>query len=205
VLKRALVGLGLGLAAGLVALAFGQLEFASRMEDASYDLRVRQTARPVAAPSPVVIVEINEASIQALEPTFGRWPWPRLVHSGVINYLKRAGATVIAYDVTFGEHDAHSALPFAGRTVTGDESDQALVAAVRDAGNVVLSVNATFEDVADPSKSIAKDTNLIWPGTSYAPGDGFRERPDVRYGLTALCVGMGMGAALLWENLGASH
>jgi acetyl-CoA acyltransferase len=30
---------------------------------------------------------------------------------------------------------------------------------------------------------------------------GFRERPHVRYGLTALCIGMGMGAALLWENL----
>jgi acetyl-CoA acyltransferase len=30
---------------------------------------------------------------------------------------------------------------------------------------------------------------------------GFGERPDVRYGLTALCIGMGMGAALLWENL----
>jgi acetyl-CoA acyltransferase len=28
---------------------------------------------------------------------------------------------------------------------------------------------------------------------------GFRERPDVKYGLTALCVGMGMGAAVLWE------
>jgi len=34
---------------------------------------------------------------------------------------------------------------------------------------------------------------------------GFRERPDVRYGLTALCVGMGMGAALLWENVAAGH
>ena len=34
---------------------------------------------------------------------------------------------------------------------------------------------------------------------------GFKERPDARYGLTALCVGMGMGAALLWENLGAGH
>jgi acetyl-CoA acyltransferase len=34
---------------------------------------------------------------------------------------------------------------------------------------------------------------------------GFRERPDVRYGLTALCVGMGMGAAVLWENVGAGH
>jgi acetyl-CoA acyltransferase len=30
---------------------------------------------------------------------------------------------------------------------------------------------------------------------------GMKERPDVRYGLTALCVGMGMGAALLWERV----
>ena len=30
---------------------------------------------------------------------------------------------------------------------------------------------------------------------------GFRERPDVRYGMTALCIGMGMGASLVWENL----
>jgi acetyl-CoA acyltransferase len=27
------------------------------------------------------------------------------------------------------------------------------------------------------------------------------ERPSARYGLTALCVGMGMGAALLWERV----
>jgi acetyl-CoA acyltransferase len=29
----------------------------------------------------------------------------------------------------------------------------------------------------------------------------FRERPDIRYGLTALCIGLGMGAAVLWENV----
>ena len=34
---------------------------------------------------------------------------------------------------------------------------------------------------------------------------GFRERPETRYGLTALCVGMGMGAALVWENLAGRH
>jgi acetyl-CoA acyltransferase len=34
---------------------------------------------------------------------------------------------------------------------------------------------------------------------------GFRERPERRYGLTALCVGMGMGAALIWENVAAGH
>jgi acetyl-CoA acyltransferase len=30
---------------------------------------------------------------------------------------------------------------------------------------------------------------------------GFRARPGARFGLTALCVGMGMGAAVVWENL----
>ena len=29
---------------------------------------------------------------------------------------------------------------------------------------------------------------------------GFRDRPDARWGLTALCIGLGMGAAILWEN-----
>jgi acetyl-CoA acyltransferase len=32
---------------------------------------------------------------------------------------------------------------------------------------------------------------------------GFRERPKARYGLAALCVGLGMGAALIWENVAA--
>ena len=28
----------------------------------------------------------------------------------------------------------------------------------------------------------------------------FAERPDVRYGLTAMCIGIGMGGAVIWEN-----
>jgi acetyl-CoA acyltransferase len=29
----------------------------------------------------------------------------------------------------------------------------------------------------------------------------FRDQPQTRYGLTALCIGLGMGAAILWENV----
>lgn len=29
----------------------------------------------------------------------------------------------------------------------------------------------------------------------------FAERPDVRHGITTMCVGMGMGATVIWENL----
>jgi acetyl-CoA acyltransferase len=28
----------------------------------------------------------------------------------------------------------------------------------------------------------------------------FAERPDVRYGLTAMCIGLGMGGTVIWEN-----
>jgi acetyl-CoA acyltransferase len=28
----------------------------------------------------------------------------------------------------------------------------------------------------------------------------FEERPDVRYGLTAMCVGLGQGGSVIWEN-----
>jgi acetyl-CoA acyltransferase len=34
---------------------------------------------------------------------------------------------------------------------------------------------------------------------------GFGERPQARYGLAALCVGLGMGAALVWENVAAGY
>ena len=29
---------------------------------------------------------------------------------------------------------------------------------------------------------------------------GFAARPEVRYGITALCIGFGMGACLVWER-----
>ena len=28
----------------------------------------------------------------------------------------------------------------------------------------------------------------------------FREHPEIRYGLTTMCVGLGMGGTVIWEN-----
>jgi acetyl-CoA acyltransferase len=33
----------------------------------------------------------------------------------------------------------------------------------------------------------------------------FAERPDVRYGLTAMCVGIGMGGSVIWENTASAR
>lgn len=30
--------------------------------------------------------------------------------------------------------------------------------------------------------------------------EGFKERPDVKYGITTMCIGLGMGGTVIWEN-----
>ena len=71
-----------------------------------------------------------------MEPLVGRWPWPRLVHATVIDYLAAAGAKVIGYDILFPERDIRKFM--VGDTEwTGTESDAALVESTKNAGNVV--------------------------------------------------------------------
>lgn len=50
---------------------------------------------------PVVIVDIDEASLAAL----GQWPWPRTVIADLVERLAKLGAAAIAFDVLFAEPD----------------------------------------------------------------------------------------------------
>src|SRR5262245_55148784 len=133
----------IGLGAALVATAVSNREFGERFEGVSYDERVRYTARPEMARDDIVIIEIDEPSIRALEPIYGRWPWPRVAHGAVIDFLSRAQARVIAYDVLFSERHASGAFKVGDQMMTGAESDDMFVASIRRAGNVVLAANAS--------------------------------------------------------------
>jgi len=175
--RAALVGVGIGLAATALAAAVSHSEFGQAVESRSYDARVRATAVPAAPSSPVVIVEINESSVRAMEPAVGRWPWPRLVHASAVDYLVRAGARVIAYDVLFNEREGRASTVINGRMISGDESDQALVTSVRRAGNVVLLAEATYEGLA--SGAAEGPAAAMLSGPAYDLGRGFASRPFV--------------------------
>ena len=74
----------------------------------------------------------------------------------------------------------------------------AIVAEARDTMGAAVTPGITTEELDVIGREILKKY-----GARSAPqlAYGFRERPDVRYGLTALCIGLGMGAAVLWENV----
>ncbi|MDP2389212.1 MAG: CHASE2 domain-containing protein, partial [Acidobacteriota bacterium] len=154
------------------------------------------TARPPAPADNIVLVWIDDDSIRRMEPLFGRWPWPRLVHATVIDYLSAAGAKVIAYDILFPERDLRKFM-IEDVEWTGEESDAALVDSTRKAGNVVHAAEASSDELIEPSRAVAD--NLDAPALNVRiPSPGCMQvRPLVRPPFPALAnASRGIGHTL---------
>ncbi len=183
-------------AAALLAWAFGLLDFTHRIELQTYDLRVAATARPPAPSNEIVLIAIDNESIRRLEPLVGRWPWPRLIHSMVIDYLAAADAKVIGYDILFAERDIRKFM--VGDTEwTGDESDAALVDSTKKAGNVVYIAEASSVALADPSRALEENLDAPALNLRLPAMDCTEPRPRVTPPFPALAgVSRGIGHSL---------
>lgn len=199
--RRATTAAAIGAGATLLALGLGRVPFVQRVENASYDWRVASAATPADPSSPIVIVDINESTVRAMEPLVGRWPWPRAVHAAAIDYLASSGAKVIAYDVLFGEHEGRSETIINGRPVTGADSDLALAQSVRSAGNVIMLSDAVYEGLA---KGDAAASAPALPGPTYRPGPGFESRPHLQLPYDDLAAAVhGVGHNMLVRDPGS--
>ncbi len=70
----------------------------------AFDIYQRADPRKVAADSPVVIVDIDEKSLNEI----GQWPWPRTILAKLVDRLNEAGAAVVSFDALFSEPDRTS-------------------------------------------------------------------------------------------------
>jgi adenylate cyclase len=116
--RRTLLLAGVAVLAPLLALTFAETRVGRALERRIYDgwFTVRG---PLARPTEVAVVAIDLDSEQSL----GRYPWRRAWHAHLLRNLKRAGARVVAFDLTFAD-------------ATGDDS--AFRAAVDETGIAVL-------------------------------------------------------------------
>jgi adenylate cyclase len=148
------IGLAIGAAAALLAFALGRTQFVGTVELLTYDWRMRLTARPSRPSDDIVLVSIDDDSVRRMAASgFGRWPWPRLIHGYLVDYLARAPAKVIVYDVLFTEPDAQT-FNDGERDWSGAESDDELVKSVGHAGNVIVAGDAAAERLIDPSRAL---------------------------------------------------
>ena len=179
------IAAAIALAATVVAVGLTRTEFGHNVELMTYDWRMRATARPAAPSDDIVLVSIDDDSVRRLAPLVGRWPWPRLVHASLIDFLARAPARVIVYDVLFTEPDLRR-FDVADQEWTGAESDAAFADAVKRAGTVVLGADAAAEALLDESRALAVD-RATRPRREYGNvGRCVEERPRVLPPIAAL-------------------
>ncbi|NOT28338.1 MAG: adenylate/guanylate cyclase domain-containing protein [Acidobacteria bacterium] len=167
--RRPVAGVVVGLAAASLVIALTGLEAFRVFELKTYDWRLASTAVPSAARTDIALIEIDEYSLRNLQPHAGRWPWPRVVHSSLIDYLMRGAPALIVYDVNFAEADTRVGFQYGGSSWSGVESDKALADSMRKAGNVILPMDATFE-----GDQVGSET---WPDQGYRlSAQGITER-----------------------------
>ena len=142
--RKAVAGLLIGVCAAAIVLALTNLDAFRTVELKTYDWRLAHTADPSTARKDIALVEIDEATLYNLQKLAGRWPWPRVVHASLIEYLPRGKPAAIVYDVLFAEPDTRIGFEFGGDTWSGKESDDAFASAIKKAGNVILLADATY-------------------------------------------------------------
>lgn len=79
------------------------------MKRQAYDLIVKSRFNTPAPDPDIVLIDIDEASLEAMAPQYGRWPWPRAVMAELVEGLKRARPRAIVFDITFSDPDVYQA------------------------------------------------------------------------------------------------
>lgn len=99
------------------ALKLGVLH---RLDEITYDARLRATM-PETLDERIVIVDIDEKSLAEA----GRWPWGRHRIAALVDeLLVRQQASLIGFDVVFGEADESSGLRQLRQLAAGELKDQ---------------------------------------------------------------------------------
>jgi len=77
------------------------LKFPGIFEDRFYDYRMRQTLKKDSFDKRVVLVEIDDESLQT--PEIGRWPFTRKIWAKFMHKMDQYDAKVVGFDVFFSE------------------------------------------------------------------------------------------------------
>jgi len=94
-------------AALLIVLNSVWLNLFNTLDNRLSDLFVRQVAQKLSPDPDIVIVDIDEASLAAMQDTAGSWPWPRAVHGELLQGIARQQPRAIVFDIMFSEPDRY--------------------------------------------------------------------------------------------------
>ena len=126
------------------------------------DFKVKQCAKKELADKDIVLVAIDEHSIKKISKTLNyHWPWPRQFHGVILDYLKKAGADIVVFDLLFSESEV-------GRIdIDGSVSEKAYADAMINYRKVILG-EALSED-ADRDEAAVSKFELVFENADKMP------------------------------------
>jgi adenylate cyclase len=136
ILLGALIG---GLAWALVLLLYyGNLLESYELK--TYDQLCRMKALGSFAPEEVVLVVVDQDSVEAAQREGINWPWPRQMYAPILQFCTSSGARTVAFDILFTEPSSY-----------GVEDDRLLAAALKENGCAILPLFLSSQKYPHPS------------------------------------------------------
>ncbi len=169
--SKCLRGLGIGLAAGMIALLAWRLGWLESWEAPTWTWRARFFAPRETLSPKIKLILLDQDSLDwAQKENEWGWPWPREVYGALTAFCKRGGARVLALDLLFTEP-----------SVLGVGDDEAMGKALREGPPAVLGLmpggsRSTWPDYL-PRPNLRLDlpvateaANLLFPVPEIAAG-----------------------------------
>ncbi|HYU17924.1 MAG TPA: adenylate/guanylate cyclase domain-containing protein [Chloroflexota bacterium] len=143
--KRLLVSLGLALAVSVLLSVAYSLTFLSTAQVQSHDFLFKARTGERARAS--AIVGIDQRSYRELLPQYGPLAnWPRTLYARALDALQQAGPRVVVFDIFFDDPQP---------------DDEALAAAIKRAGDVLMPAEAQGPRDRRPRPGVAQEFDLF--------------------------------------------
>lgn len=75
------------------------------LNNAHLDWLIRQRAAEQTPDPHLLLIDIDDLSLQVLATEAGKWPWPRSLHAELLEYLLSQQPKAVAFDILFSEPD----------------------------------------------------------------------------------------------------
>lgn len=153
----------------LAAIALA-LQLSGLLERADHRVGDWLLARHAASrlpPEDIVVIAIDQRSLERMIDEAGSWPWPRAIHGELLEGLARFEPKAIAFDLMFNEADVfggESDAYFKG--VVAAQGNLFMPSALMDSGNLapLSRLPPSFGAVAGPGADPEASATLLVPG-----------------------------------------
>jgi adenylate cyclase len=143
----------------IVGIGLSHLAPFETLELKTLDFRFRNGSHPEWADTNIVIVAIDQNSLDFFASTRGlKWPWPREYYALLLGFLQEAHPKVVAFDYDFSQKDEDRL------EVDGSESDAAFADAITANGKVVLGFSLAMREQGDQPGGALLPRHLIFRG-----------------------------------------